>query len=39
VLDGLILLQDKIANERHSLGNNQKLPLRPGQRDLTTELK
>ena len=39
VLDGLMLLQDKIATERHGLGNKQKLPLRPGQRELTTDLK
>ncbi len=34
VLDGLMLLQDKIANERHGLGNKQPLQQRPGYRAL-----
>ncbi len=34
VLDGLILLQDKIANQKHSLGNKQPIPERPGFRSM-----
>ena len=36
ILDGLILLQDKIQNQRHYLGNKQPIPERPGYRDLTS---
>ena len=34
VLDGLMLLQDKIQNQKHGLGHKQQLPQRPGMRDL-----
>ena len=34
VLDGLMLLQDKIGNQKHGLGHKQQLPQRPGMRDL-----
>ena len=34
VLDGLMLLQDKIQNQRHYLGNKQPITERPGYRDL-----
>jgi NADH-quinone oxidoreductase subunit B len=34
VLDGLMLLQDKIQNQKHGIGNKQQLPPRPGMRDL-----
>ncbi len=34
VLDGLMLLQDKIANEKHGLGNKQPIAERPGYRHL-----
>ena len=34
VLDGLMLLQDKIGRQKHSIGNKQQLPQRPGMRDL-----
>jgi NADH-quinone oxidoreductase subunit B len=34
VLDGLMMLQDKIQNQHHSLGNKQVVPERPGYRDL-----
>ncbi len=35
VLDGLMMLQNQIQGERHGLGNNQKLPERPGYQYLT----
>ena len=35
VLDGLMLLQDKIQEQRHGLGHGQKLPERPGYQHLT----
>ncbi|MBX7099176.1 MAG: NADH-quinone oxidoreductase subunit B [Myxococcaceae bacterium] len=34
VLDGLMLLQDKIASQRHYVGNKQPIQERPGYRDL-----
>jgi NADH-quinone oxidoreductase subunit B len=34
VLDGLMLLQDKIQNQKHSLFNSQKIPERPGYTNL-----
>ncbi len=34
VLDGLMLLQDKIQRQKHGIGNKQQLPQRPGMRDL-----
>ena len=34
VLDGLMLLQDKIGRQKHGLGNNQALPVRPGMNNL-----
>ena len=34
VLDGLMLLQDKIAAERHSIGNKQPLQQHAAYRDL-----
>lgn len=34
VLDGLMLLQDKIQGQSHGLGNNQKIAERVGYRDL-----
>ena len=34
VLDGLMLLQDKIGGQHHGLGNNQKIAERTGYRDL-----
>jgi len=34
VLDGLMLLQDKIGNQKHGLGHKQQLPARPGMHDL-----
>jgi len=34
VLDGLMLLQDKIGNERHSIGNKQPLQQHAAYRDL-----
>ncbi len=37
VLDGLMLLQDKIAVERHGLGNKQPLDPRAAYRDLLTQ--
>jgi NADH-quinone oxidoreductase subunit B len=36
VLDGLMLLQDKIQHQHHALGNNQRLPDRAGFRPLPT---
>jgi NADH-quinone oxidoreductase subunit B len=30
VLDGLMLLQDKIQNQKHSIGNKQAIVERPG---------
>lgn len=35
VLDGLMLLQDKIQSQRHYIGNKQPIQDRPGYRDLT----
>jgi NADH-quinone oxidoreductase subunit B len=35
VLDGLMLLQDRIQGQHHGLGHNQKIPDRPGFRELT----
>jgi NADH-quinone oxidoreductase subunit B len=35
VLDGLMLLQDKIQVQHHGLGHGQQMPDRPGFRDLT----
>jgi hypothetical protein len=37
VLDGLIMLQDKIQNQRHGIGNKAQLPERPGYRDLASK--
>jgi NADH-quinone oxidoreductase subunit B len=37
VLDGLMMLQDKIQTQRHGLGNKQPLPERPGYRELATK--
>ncbi len=34
VLDGLMLLQKKIQDQKHGLGHKQQLPARPGMRDL-----
>jgi NADH-quinone oxidoreductase subunit B len=37
VLDGLMMLQDKIQTQRHGIGNKQRLPERPGYRDLAAK--
>ena len=35
ILDGLMMLQDKIQDQRHYLGNKQPITERPGYRDLS----
>lgn len=37
VLDGLMLLQDRIASQHHGLGNKQPIQERPGYRELTVD--